>query len=255
MAVGRAIDYYGGWTMTLSSLWKRHGIDIVIRYVGQPHNSKCITARELHGLRDNDISLCWVYETTATWMLGGRSAGQRAATAALSHIQSIGGPSDAIVYYAADWDVQETDLAACYACLDGAARETPSAQVGVYGGYRLVHGALDEGYAAWAWQAAAWQYGHIDPRCALLQHVGETWGPLGVNYDGDDVRKTDVGQWPSPSAGGIPNPAPAPSPTPPQPQGEPPWAWHAKVTNSGQTLTATYVPVQQSLRALRGLMS
>ena len=214
----RAIDYsYGFGGGTPARLAAEH-IEVVVRYVGQPSWSKCLTTSEAKALRAHGIGIGFVYETSATWMLGGNAAGIAAGNEAKRHVRSIGGPADPFVYLAADFEMQPAHEDAVLACLRGAAAVLGQDRVGVYGGYATVKAALAHHAAAKAWQTLAWSYGRWHPDAVLRQTSiapATPFGSLGVDYDADEMMSGDVGQWgyvkPKP-----PEPKP---PTPPKPAG------------------------------------
>ena len=252
--MGKAIDFAGGFYTALPSVLKQHGIEAVIRYVGQPSNPKCISSKELHDYTDNDIGICWVYETTTNWMLGGKAAGKNAAQDSVDHIVGIGGPKRPVVYFAADWDVSSKELSACLLCLEGAASVLGADHVGVYGSYYLISNAMSQHYAYYGWEAAGWQYGHVSPAAQIVQHVGDTFGALGLSYDGDTLQHDSYGQWPAAST-----PAPIPSPDPPKPVPDAPvdapsWAWGERVDYSGRKLVSAYTPARLSAQGLMDLI-
>ena len=194
--VRRAIDCAGSCESHTAAL-KREAVHTVMRYVGQPGLWKDLTHAEAAQLRREGIGVGFVYEASATWMLGSYQAGLEAARAAQAHIRAIGGPHDPFVYFACDFDVQSAHLPAVLACLSGASTVLGQSRVGIYGGLRVVTAALQRGVAAKAWQTLAWSPSW-HPR-AVLRQVNiwphETWGSLGFAYDPDEQLADDVGQW------------------------------------------------------------
>ena len=211
----RAIDYAEGMGGGVPARLKAEHIEVVVRYVGQPTWPKCLTESEAKALRAHGIGVAFVYETSATWMLGGNAAGIAAANEAKRHIHAIGGPADPFVYLAADFEMQPAHEGAVLACLRGAGAVLGSNNVGIYGGYATVKAALAHHAAAKAWQTMAWSYGRWHPDAVLRQtsiSPATPYGELGVSYDADEMMSGDVGQW------GYVKPKP-PEPDPPKPAG------------------------------------
>ena len=193
----KAIDYAGRFSPELLSALRSHGISVVIRYVGQVDNPKCITRSELAALHGAGLDVCFVYETTADWMRGSVDAGRIAAGRITSYMQAIGGPARPTVYLAADFDVSSSDLQHLASCCRGAALSMGADHVGIYGGYFAVHGLLSMGAARYGWQTYAWSHGLWDERAGIRQVAGTPYGKLPVGYDADEVLAADVGQWPA----------------------------------------------------------
>lgn len=186
------IDYSSGFSASTPTTLKKAGVGVVIRYVGSSA-WKCLTPGEAAALRSQGIDIASVYESTAGWMLGGRTAGVDAAKAARAAIVAAGGPSRPFVYFACDVDT--SDYASVNASLAGAQSVLGANNVGIYGGYSVCANALKAGAAAKAWQTVAWSNGQVLPGAALLQLVPQTLGNLGVDYDSNVRYVSDVGQW------------------------------------------------------------
>jgi hypothetical protein len=189
----RVIDYAAGYRAALPAILKAAKIGIVVRYVGSSA-WKCLTRAEATGLRNAGIGICFVYESKAGFMLGGRPAGVAAAKAAAAGIKACGGPSAPFVYFACDVDTANT--AAVNACLAGAASVLGPGKVGIYGGYAVCDSALKTRSAARAWQTVAWSQHRLLNAAVLYQGTSKPFGTLGgLSYDANLMYAPDIGQW------------------------------------------------------------
>lgn len=167
----------------------------IVRYIGTPGRGKNLTRAEAAAMLAAEVPIGLVYEESAGWMLGGVSAGVRAAQAALADAQNcrVGVRN---VFFAADFDVTSTaQMTAVERCLDGAAGVLGRSRVGVYGEADVIDACLGQRHATWGWQTRAWSGGRLSSRAHLLQQVGYVY-PGGVQCDRSTVLQQDWGQWP-----------------------------------------------------------
>jgi hypothetical protein len=129
-------------------------------------------------------------------MLGGHDAGRADATAAAAVAKSIGVPDTRPIFFSADWDASPAQQAVIDAYLTGVASVIGLARTGVYGSYYVCQRSLDNRTATWAWQAAAWSGGKVEPRAHIYQRIaGVTVS--GVECDVNEARQLpDFGQHP-----------------------------------------------------------
>lgn len=172
------------------------GIKFAVRYTSPGVNPKNLTKAELSALLAAGLHVALVFESTAGRMRAGHDAGVADAGVADSACKALSMPG-LPVYFAADWDVQPGELAACDAYLDGVASVITRSRTGVYGGLRIVKHALDNHKAAYAWQTYAWSGGVWDAR-AQLRQVKNGVALAGGTVDLDEAHAADYGQWPRP---------------------------------------------------------
>jgi hypothetical protein len=148
---------------------KAAGYHDVFRYLGDPNVwPKAMTQAEATDLRSNGITVHLNYEQAADFMLGGYSAGKSFAGEARKWATWLGFPTDATIYYSADFDVSDAQVNEVMAFLQGAENvEGSKSKVGIYGGYKIVSTAINQGYGGW--QASAWSGGQYDTRALALQ--------------------------------------------------------------------------------------
>ncbi len=187
-------DY--SWSRPAVAALRAAGVTFCCRYLSHD-TGKNLSRQEAEALSAAGIDLVCNWETTAGFMLSGRSQGARDATAAYEMARGCGMPDGRPVYFSLDVDPRglgagQWDAVDGY--LDGAAEVLGRRQVGIYGGYAAVKRALDAGTARWAWQAFAWSGGRWDPRAHLRQVVnGQRLGGGTVDYD--RATTDDFGQW------------------------------------------------------------
>lgn len=188
------------------------GVKFVCRYLSHDTTGKGLGRAEAVRYSNAGIWIVVVWETTAMRALAGHAAGVQDAKDAEKQAKACGMPAGRPIYFATDWDVQSSQLAAVNSYLDGAASVLGKSRTGIYGGYRAVKSALDGGHATWAWQTYGWSGTPTkwDPRAQLQQYSNDhTIGGVGLDYD--RATKPDYGQW---KVGVSPNVQPGPTPTP-----------------------------------------
>lgn len=184
------VDY--PWSHPSPSSLRSAGKKFALRYLS--HNaSKNLSRAEATALAADGIYVGVVWESTADRPLSGRAAGIEDARTAMAQALDCGMPSGRPIYFAADFDVTESQQAAVNAYLDGAGSIIGKARTGVYGGYYTVKRALDGGHATWGWQTFAWSGGQWDNRAVLRQGKQATIGGVGVDLD--TALAYDYGQW------------------------------------------------------------
>lgn len=179
----QAIDYSGripGATVRLA------GYLHVFRYLGDPSVwPKAMTQDEVNDLRNHAITIHLNYEQAADFMLGGYAAGQRFAKEARKWATSLGFSSNVPILYSADFDVSDAQVNDLLEFLRGAADvDGGKSNVGIYGGYKIVKAAIDQGYIGW--QTYAWSNGQVDTRAIAYQHGTIYVG--GVECDINDMN-------------------------------------------------------------------
>jgi hypothetical protein len=188
------------------------GYSGIALYVGTPGRAKAPSRAQVADYRAQGLELVLVYEDNVGTWAGGRDRGAADARAALQHLQDLGidWSRAGCLYLALDTDITDAGLPAARAYMQGAAEVLGGAhRVGAYGGRRPLADLLDRGLIRYAWSAAGWQYGHIDPR-SHLQQKARTVMVGGVAADLNTILAEDFGQYPSPAAP-APEPAPAPA--------------------------------------------
>jgi hypothetical protein len=183
-------DY--AWTHPSPAALKAADAAFVCRYLAADE-TKALTKAEAVALAAEGIWSVVVWESTATRMLGGKTAGVADAKTASAQAVAAGQPSSRPIYFAADWDATEAQQVSINAYLDGAASVLGRDRVGIYGGYYPVKRALDAGKAKWAWQTIAWSGGLWDARANIRQGAQKTIG--GVSCDINTSMTSDYGQW------------------------------------------------------------
>jgi hypothetical protein len=209
MPVPLGLDYAGG--VPAATAIAAAGYTFVCRYLspgGAGLPGKLLTRVEYLSLQSAGIGVVLNWETAADRMKAGYGAGVADATAALSVARFLSVPDSRPIYFSADWDATEADQTAIDAYLIGAAFVLGVARVGVYGSFYVCQRALDNGTATWAWQAAAWSGGQVEPRAHIYQRIGFAHVD-GVECDVNEARQLpDFGQHPhSPISGVLDMPA------------------------------------------------
>lgn len=178
------------------------GYSFVCRYLtsgGPGLPGKLLTPGEYARLQSAGISVVLNWETTADRMKGGAVAGLADAISANAVAKALGAPSDRPIFFSADWDASPAEQAVIDAYLRAVAGVIGIGRTGVYGSYYVCQRCLDNGTATWAWQAAAWSGGQIEPRAHIYQRIGAVT-VSGVECDVNEaLQLPDFGQHPGPA--------------------------------------------------------
>lgn len=194
MAPREGVDY--SFSKPTPAQLKAAGKTFACRYVGTPESAKNLSPAEAEVLQRAGIDIVSNYEAgNAGWMLGGRSAGERAARLADADAVRCGMPQGRPIYFSCDFNATYDEWKnGVKPCLQGAASVLGAGRVGMYGGLFQVDWAARELGMRWLWQALGWRYGQWSPRALIQQYNnGETLGSGIVDYDRALVA--DFGQW------------------------------------------------------------
>lgn len=189
------VDYSTG--RPSHSAMKAAGVKFVVRYVGSTNHTstrhpKFITPSEYKALKADGFEVVLVFEEGARNAAGGRSAGLADAATTKAELKYLGLPATYPVYFAVDWDTPYTSVIDAYFVALGGVLGI--AQVGCYGGLKVIQGVLDKKRVRLAWQTLAWS-SSWDTRAQLRQTgINKTVG--GASVDFNQSYQADYGQKP-----------------------------------------------------------
>lgn len=167
VAIGKVIDE--AWQRPSPASCKAAGINGVIGYVSEDTTGKNITHAEFNGYLAGSIAVGLVYEYGTAQSLNGFNQGWRDADLAQGQASSLGLPDSRPLFFAVDFQAQQSQLPVVASYFQGIASRISLARVGVYGDDLVVSYLLNTNNARWAWQTSAWSGQMIDPRIVLYQ--------------------------------------------------------------------------------------
>lgn len=188
----KGLDF--SWQKPSVAAIKKGGYDFVIRYLSYNETGKNLTKAEADAYRANQIDVVSVWESDARDALKGHDLGHKHATYADKLHCSCGGPPEAPIYFAVDFDATPEEQAAINSYLSGAAAAIGLKRVGVYGGYYPVLRCAEAGTATYFWQTYAWSGGHWFDR-AHLRQVENGIQVGGAEVDRNHAMTDYFGQW------------------------------------------------------------
>ena len=192
----KVIDHCETWTPGLGKKMKSAGITHVGRYQGIGGSWKHLTPAEAKDYRDNGIDIFTIMEGSANRVRAGFAAGAADAKETLAAMKLCGAPAGAFVWAGCDYEAPASDWPAIKAYLEGAGGPT---KVGLYGGRVICELAQKAGYRIW--QTHAWSGSPVTywiPGADMYQRNdwGYTYyGGFLNDYDANEVKKADFGQW------------------------------------------------------------
>lgn len=134
-----------------------NGVSFVGRYLAPQGFSKALTVEEASVLRLNGLAILFCWEIGAESMRYGAKQGGYDAARAKSIAEALGVPSGTCIYFAADYNVPDSDLIQCEAYIEAAKAVLGSKyQAGVYGGERICDFLSSRGTVNKVWQCVAW---------------------------------------------------------------------------------------------------
>jgi len=170
---------------------KAAGFGFVVRYLSADP-TKNLTRAEVAAYQAEDLAIVTVYEDAADAMLGGVATGTEQARRAKAQLEALGAPEHAPVFFAADFQVTPEQMPAVDAALDATAFVLSETLNGIYGSYATVSKAQ---HVAYRWQTLAWSAGVWNPK-DVLEQTGVASGVTdGVQWDLDESKTPDFGQW------------------------------------------------------------
>ncbi|MFD9124366.1 glycoside hydrolase domain-containing protein [Kitasatospora sp. NPDC059571] len=181
------VDY--PWAHPSPAALQAAGVGFAMRYLSHD-DSKDLHRGEADALAAVGIWCGAIWETTEAPALAGRAAGAADAREALAQAQACGKPDGRPIYFAVDTDTTWDQVAPYF---QGVRDVLPLAEVGAYGGLRIIQGAAASGLVSWFWQAEAWSGGDWDPHAHIRQAGTITIG--GVTCDQNTAMNSDYGQW------------------------------------------------------------
>lgn len=138
-----------------AKILRSEGVSFAARYlVPNAGNTawKALTAAEAKDLRDAGLAIMLCWETTANRMAGGYDVGQVDGAAAKRLAEGMGIPSDTVIYFAADYNVPESDYASVYDYLYAATVSAFPYNVGLYGSENIVREMDERRACLYFWQ-------------------------------------------------------------------------------------------------------
>ena len=153
------IDTAAKISASAAQILRENGISFAARYlVPESGNTawKALSAAEANGLLDAGLAVMLCWETSADRVKGGASAGNADGTTAKALAEAMGIPAGTAIYFAADYNVPESDFSAVYEYLYAASIVLKPYEVGLYGHEKLVHTMAQRSVCKHFWQCCAW---------------------------------------------------------------------------------------------------
>lgn len=171
------------------------GWSFAVRYASRVDGGKNLTPGEALALSRVGLNILTVWENVAAAKdpLRGRLQGIADAFAHHALVAACGGPPDAVLLFAVDWNAGTGEFPAIGDYFAGcAAAAGGPGLIGCYGHTRLLTYLFDRGVIGHGWvaMASSWSAGHIEPRARLRQTDAAVVGGGQVDLDEADV---DIG--------------------------------------------------------------
>lgn len=203
----QGIDTAARITPQIAERLRAEGISFAARYLVPTTGStawKALTADEAKDIRSAGLALMLCWETSAMRVKGGAVAGAEDVVKARACAETLGVPAGTVIYMAADYDVQESDLKAVEAYYRAARIACGKYVIGAYGGERVCRALADLGFTR-LWQCVAWSNEFI-PQAHVIQYEWQggaaaqaLTAKVGVAVDLDSADTLD-GMWHAPKA-------------------------------------------------------
>lgn len=198
----QGVDTAARITAERAATLRNENYDFVVRYLVPESGStkwKALTADESNDILASGLSLMLCWETTAKRVKSGASAGLADGKAANQLAEKMGVPEGTVIYFAADYDVQQTDIPMAEAYYRAAQGTIGKYVVGVYGGERICRAMSERGFTR-LWQCVAWTNEFLS-ESNVIQYEWQGGSDatalaekLGVSVDLDSATTLD-GMW------------------------------------------------------------
>ena len=195
------IDTAAHITADKAQILRADGFSFVARYLVPETLWKALTAREAADIRGAGLALMLCWELGGDDIRLGAVKGVEHGTRARQLAEALGVPTGTIIYFAADYNVPESDFAAVGQYM--AAAQTALAgkyRAGLYGHERIVRHLAERGSVKHFWQCVAWSNA-FDPAATVRQYAWQgdsrakaVAAKIGVDVDLDSTE-TLKGMW------------------------------------------------------------
>ena len=138
-----------------------NGVSFVGRYL-VPSGWKALTAAEIKDLRGAGLAILLCWELGAEAMKGGAAQGAQDGARARQLAEQFNVPSGTTIFFAADYNVPQTDLSQCEQYILAAQAALGKYTAGIYGGQKVCEFLADRGATKRVWQCVAWSTTFID---------------------------------------------------------------------------------------------
>ena len=198
---------WGYGTVNMADV-KAAGHTGICRYLSNSP-AKNLSATERNAALAAGLDIVLVWETTAGRSTEGVAAGTTDGVTAAQQAATLGAPRGMTLYAATDSDTDWPTVAA-YQRAFNTAVSRGGYRGDLYGGFRVIAGAVTVGASTGPWQTSAWSGGQIHPAAVLYQNNYHV--PIsGVDCDSSMVLRS-VNGWHA----NLLKPAPKPAPKPPK---------------------------------------
>lgn len=152
---------------------RENGISFVCRYLVPDKGNtawKALTASEAQEIRKAGLSLMLVWEITGDRVKGGLDVGKVDGATARQLAEEMRVPINTAIFFAADYNVPESDFSAVYDYLYGASISCAPYPIGLYGHEKIVHEMAARKVCWYFWQCCAWSTNALDPAAQVWQY-------------------------------------------------------------------------------------
>lgn len=200
----QGIDTAAKITAEQAKKLKSEGISFVCRYLVPQNMWKAITEQEIIGLREAGLAILLCWEIGGADVKGGSTKGTLHGTQARQLAEKYGVPSGTTIYFAVDYNIQQSDFIYCEQYILAAQTAMGSKySVGLYGPQKIVEFLSERGSCKRFWQCLAWSAKFLpsanvkqykEQNSSAAKAIAKKAGIQAVDLDEcDDMRK--AGMW------------------------------------------------------------
>lgn len=195
------VDTAGRISADKAKTLRENGMSFIARYLVPETMWKALTKQEASGIRNAGLALMLCWELGSDDIKLGAVKGAEHGKTARQLAEAMGVPTGTIIYFAADYNVPESDYNAIEQYMISA--QTAFAgkyRAGLYGHERIVKHLAERGSVKYFWQCVAWSNA-FDPAATVRQyaHQGDSRAKavaakIGIDVDLDATETLD-GMW------------------------------------------------------------
>ncbi len=173
MATG--IDCATPLTATTAAAFAADGVAFACRYLVPPEYAKALTRAEAESISGAGLNIVSVWQIRGDLATMTAAQGRQDGLRAQQLAQEIGQPPGSCIYFAVDFDVQPSQMAAVIDYIRAASEATPNYATGVYGEHDVVEAVISAGACSRGWQTYAWSGGKRSWRAQIYQYKNGVW--------------------------------------------------------------------------------
>lgn len=164
---------------------KEAGFNYAARYLG--NSWKTFDRKEAEDIQNAGLQLISIFQKSANKLAYFTEAqGISDAKEAMKYAKAVGQPTGTAIYFAIDFDVTTSQLAAINQYINGLKKTLHTYKLGIYGSYTVMQAI--KGKVDYYWQTYAWSRGKVADFITMHQYENDIT-VAGIRIDRNEIKK------------------------------------------------------------------